>query len=294
MKLDVAGLCFDYASQPVLDNVDFQVHGGELLAILGPNGVGKTTLLKCINALHRPSSGSILVSGRDVLALSPQDIARTVGYVAQRTETARLTVYDAVLMGRKPHIRWRVETRDMKMVEAVLRRTGLADLSLRFIDELSGGELQKVALARTLVQEPRLMLLDEPTSALDLKNQVGILHLLRRVVDEHDIAAVMTMHDLNTALRYADRFIFLKDGRIHACGATDEVTAPMVSEVYGLPVTIHTIDGSPVVIPQCPHTPDASQEDPCPAPSHSTTLTPSSPSTGTVARVSPSASAPQS
>lgn len=249
MILDVLGLSFAYNSHPVLRDVRFDVKAGELLVILGPNGVGKTTLLKCINRIHRPGKGAVFVEGHDVLRLPPEGIARSVGYVAQRSETARLTVFDAVLMGRKPHISWKVGDRDLCMVDAALKRLGLEHLSLRYVDQLSGGELQKVAIARALVQEPRLLLLDEPTSSLDLRNQVDILTMLRHVVEEHGLAAVMTMHDLNTALRFAHTFLCLKDGRVHAQGRVETIDREIIREVYGLPVEIHHIKGLPLVVP---------------------------------------------
>ena len=249
MILSVTGVEYTYDDHAVLDGVDFDLGGGELLAILGPNGVGKTTLLKCLNAIHRPSLGAVMVEDRNVLTMRPDEIALGIGYVAQKTEAARLTVFDAVLMGRKPHIRWRVGEHDLKIVDSAIRRLNLGALSLRHIDQLSGGELQKVAIARAMVQEPRLMLLDEPTSSLDLKSQVEILTMLRRVVAEHRIGAIMTMHDLNTALRYADKVLFLKDGCIHLTGPVCQVTPEVVEEVYGLPVHLHTVQGHPVIVP---------------------------------------------
>lgn len=249
MILSVSDLDFTYGGHRVLKGVDLSLDGGELLAILGPNGVGKTTLLKCFNAIHRPAAGTVMVEDRNVLTMKPNEIALGIGYVAQRSEPARQTVFDAVLMGRKPHIRWRVADKDIRIVDSAIRRLHLEKLQLRYIDQLSGGELQKVAIARALVQEPRLMLLDEPTSALDLKSQVDILIMLRKLVDHHRIAAIMTMHDLNTALRHADKVLFLKDGCIHSTGPACEVTSDMVEEVYGLPVHVHTVAGHPMVVP---------------------------------------------
>lgn len=249
MILSVSDIDFTYDSSPVLSDVDFQLANGELLAILGPNGVGKTTLLKCINAIHRPDSGVVMVEERDVLTMRPDEIALCVGYVAQKTETARLTVFDAILMGRKPHIRWKTSKWDLKIVDSAIQRLGLNALLMRYLDQLSGGELQKVAIARAMVQEPRLLLLDEPTSSLDLKSQIDILGMLRQVVSEHCIGAAMTMHDLNLALRYADKVLFLKDGAIHFIGSTDSVTSEVIEDVYGLPVSMHIVQGHPMVVP---------------------------------------------
>lgn len=239
MILNVAGVTFNYNSHPVLDGVDFSLPAGELLAVLGPNGVGKTTLLKCVNAIHRPTGGAVYVDDQDVLTLSPTEVASKVGYVAQRNEPSCVTAFDAVLMGRRPHVRWGVSRHDLETVDAALRRLALKELSMRYIDQMSGGELQKVAIARALVQEPRLMLLDEPTSSLDLKNQVEILGIIRRVVIDHKMAAVMTMHDLNMALRYADKCIFLKNGKIFYAGSPLEVDAGIIETVYGLPVDVY-------------------------------------------------------
>ncbi len=249
MILDVAGLRFSYGSREVLRGMDFHVEPGQILAVLGPNGVGKSTLLRCINAIQRPSHGAVLVEGADVLRMRPRAVARAVGYVPQRTETPRITVFDAVLLGRRPHVRWRPDARDLAVAEAALGHLRLEHLRLRHLDHLSGGELQKVAIARALVQEPRLLLFDEPTSALDLRNQVDILRLIGHVARQHHMAVVMTLHDLNTALRFSSRMVFLKGGRIVAAGTPDEVSAETVQEVYGLPVQVHHINGHPFVTP---------------------------------------------
>lgn len=249
MILKVNNVAFSYNSHPVLDNVSFCLHDNELLAILGPNGVGKTTLLKCLNSILRPLSGSIFVEDRDLLNMKQMEIARDLAYVAQHNQGGRLTAFDAILLGRRPHISWKVSDNDIRKVEAIIRTLGLESLSLRNLDQMSGGELQKVSIARALVQEPRVLLLDEPTSSLDLKNQQDILATIRHIVTGHGMAAVMTMHDINSALRFADKVIFMKGGRIYAATHLDGITPDMVSDVYGIPVAIESIRGYPMVVP---------------------------------------------
>jgi iron complex transport system ATP-binding protein len=249
MILELHELDFAYGRRPVLAGVRLEVPAGEIVAVLGPNGVGKTTLLKCINAILRTEKGAILVDAEDVRRMSPAAVAARIGYVAQRTDAAQMTVFDAVLTGRIPHIRWQATEHDLHAVEAVVARLGLGLLALRFIDELSGGELQKVAIARALVQEPRLLLLDEPTSSLDLRNQIDILSLLRSVVDDRRVAVVMTMHDINTALRFADALVFVKGGRVAAHCRAAEVTAGLVSDVYGVAVELHRVGDLAFVVP---------------------------------------------
>jgi iron complex transport system ATP-binding protein len=249
MILDVNGVKFGYNGKAVLKDVQLGVKEGEMLVILGPNGVGKTTLLRCINAILKPKAGTIMVDGKNVLKMEPRAIARRVGYVAQQQARTRMTAFDAILMGRKPHLRFRTSEKDLHMVDGAIKVLGLEELAMRHIDEMSGGELQKVAVGRALVQEPRLLLLDEPTSSLDLKNSMNILSLIKRVVREHRVSAVMTMHNLNSALRFADKFVFLKGGMIHSAGKIQEVSEEMIKEVYDIPVEILHHKGRPLVVP---------------------------------------------
>jgi len=182
MILSVDELKFMYRNKGILDEIAFSINEGEIVAILGPNGVGKTTLLKCLNRILVPKQGIVSVCGDTITSLELMEIARRIGYVPQRVETGRLTGFDAVLLGRRPHIGWDVTEKDLRIVEAAFRSFGIDRLRLHYIDEMSGGELQMIAIARAFVQEPKILLLDEPTSALDLKNQIEILHRITRLL----------------------------------------------------------------------------------------------------------------
>lgn len=249
MILNIDGIEFSYKSRDVLNEISFAVSPNEVLTILGPNGVGKTTLLKCINRIHHPKSGSIMIESENIMKMDLMDVAKRVGYVPQYCEKGRLTAYDAILLGRRPHITWNTSDRDLKIVDSVIKRLQMDELSMRYIDEMSGGELQKVSIARAIVQEPRLLLLDEPTSNLDLKNQQEILRTIRDVVRIHNVSAVMTMHDINTAIRFSDKFLMLKDGKIFAAGGHEVITTDNIDIVYGVHVTVEMYNQCPVVIP---------------------------------------------
>ncbi|MDR3206685.1 MAG: ABC transporter ATP-binding protein, partial [Candidatus Methanoplasma sp.] len=204
MHLDVDGVCFSYRGVRALDDVSFKAEKGEVVALLGPNGAGKTTLLKCLNRILEPGGGAVAVDGVDMHGLSLRGAAKQMGYVAQRGETSRTTVFDAVLLGRRPYIEWGVGENDLRITERILKTTGLDRMALRYIDEISGGEYQMVQIARALAQQPKVLLMDEPTSSLDIANQHMVMRLVRNVVKRNDMVAVITMHDLNLAVRYSD------------------------------------------------------------------------------------------
>ena len=249
MILEVRDISFAYGGMPVLRRISFDLDVHRITAVMGPNGSGKTTLLRCLNGILIPESGTVLLRGAGIDSYTRRGLARRVAYVPQRSEPGRVTAFDAVLLGRRPHMSWRVEERDIRLAEAALRLLGLEGLALRHTDEMSGGEHQKVCLARAIVQQPVLMLLDEPTASLDLYNQLEILRLLRTIVDGHRMSALVTMHDLNTAFRYADRFLFLKDGGILADVGRKEITPEIVEKAYGVPVELHWHQDHPVVLP---------------------------------------------
>lgn len=248
--LSVDGVSFRYDHMPVLESISFRIEKGELCAILGNNGAGKSTLLKCLLGILRPQKGTVLVSGHDVARLSRMEKARHMSYVAQReTGGSRVTVFDTVLMGRRPHIGLGAGPEDLNVVQDVIETLGLEGLSLRCVDELSGGELQKVLIARALAQEPGIMLLDEPTSNLDLKNQLEVMETVRRAVARGDIAALMAIHDVNLALRFSHKFMLLRKRSILAFGGSEIIAPETMRKVYGVEVYIETVGGRKIVVP---------------------------------------------
>lgn len=246
--IEVQNLSFSYGHHPVLSHVGFTAQSGECVGILGNNGAGKSTLITCINRIHTPDSGSVLIDGKAVGNMSRRELARSVAYVAQKNEMSQTTVFDCVLLGRKPYIRWAVGEEDLRLCTAMIHRVGLEALELRSLDELSGGELQKVMLARALVQRPKVLLLDEPTSNLDPRNQYEMMELVREVAREQHITVLIVIHDLNLALRYCDRFFFLKDGSGYRYGGLEVVDQHTIESVYGVCAKVMDVGGRRIVI----------------------------------------------
>ena len=246
--IEVQNLSFSYGHHPVLSHVGFTAQSGECVGILGNNGAGKSTLITCINRIRTPDSGSVLIDGKAVGNMSRRELARSVAYVAQKNEMSQTTVFDCVLLGRKPYIRWAVGEEDLRLCTAMIHRVGLEALELRSLDELSGGELQKVMLARALVQRPKVLLLDEPTSNLDPRSQYEMMELVREVAREQHITVLIVIHDLNLALRYCDRFFFLKDGSGYRYGGLEVVDQHTIESVYGVCAKVMDVGGRRIVI----------------------------------------------
>ncbi len=249
MFFEVNDIKFSYGSRQVLDHVSFSVKEDDVVSVLGPNGVGKTTLIKCINRIFTPDAGSVLMEGSDLRRMGRKDIAKSIGYVAQRSETSRTTVFDSVLLGRKPHFQWDVTEEDIRLAGRVLHLLDLDGLALKYMDEISGGEYQLVQIARVLVQQPKLILLDEPTSNLDLSNQHMILQLVRKIVKTNHMAAIMAIHDVNLAIRHSDKFVLMKDGAVHSVGGPEVITPENIKAVYNIKAYVESVRGVPVIIP---------------------------------------------
>lgn len=249
--LEVKNINFSYKENggKVLDDISFSLEKGCFAAILGNNGVGKSTLLKCIDKIVHPEAGSIKADGKDILAMKGSELARYIAYVAQDARKTDSSVFDAVLLGRKPYIKWDATKEDYQKVNDILKKLELKDYALRRVSTLSGGEAQKVTIARALVQEPKILLLDEPTSSLDPRNQHDIMKLVRDIAKEQGILVICVLHDLNLAIRYCDRYIFIKDGKVYASGGREVMTPEIIEEVYDMHTHITECMGVPVIVP---------------------------------------------
>ncbi len=248
MILSVDNIEFSYRNKIVLKNIKFKVKRGEVVSILGMNGAGKSTLLKCINRILKPKRGTILVDGFNLNQLDEKGVARNIAYVPQNVTGNNIRVFDAVLLGRKPYIKWDVSNKDLEITGKILKLMHLEEYALRNANELSGGELQKVIIARALVQEPKILLLDEPANNLDLKNQMEVMKIIKDISKTQNIASVVVMHDLNLALRFSDKFIMLKDGMIHSEGNSGIINSENIKDVYNVDAYVDHYKGIPVVV----------------------------------------------
>ena len=246
--IEIKNISFSYGKNEVVKNISFDIRPGECVGILGNNGSGKSTLITCLNRIQTPKTGGVFIDGQNAQKMSRTQTARLISYVAQKNEINRITVFDSVLLGRKPYIKWSVSQEDIDICDEIIEKTGLSEFKLRYINELSGGELQKVMLARALAGRPKLLLLDEPTNNLDPKNQYEMLALVKNLTIECGISSVMVLHDLNLALRYCDRFLFIKTGEFYKYGDESIVTTQTINDVYGVDSAIEVISGRKVVV----------------------------------------------
>jgi iron complex transport system ATP-binding protein len=247
--MEVKNLSFHYkGAQEVLKDVSFKMEPGQFLAILGNNGVGKSTLLKCFNHILRPDSGQVLLDGKDLLHISSREVAKQVAFVSQSVPNTQMTVHDVVMLGRRPYMQWGFTEQDHAIVHDAMDRLGVEQMRGRFLSQLSGGEKQKVMLARALAQQPKVLLLDEPTSALDIQNQYQVLRIVREICHKDNMIAVVVIHDLNLALRFCDRFLLMKDGRVYRHGDRSILDSTALKEVYGVGAKVVEIEGRHMVL----------------------------------------------
>jgi iron complex transport system ATP-binding protein len=253
---ELSGATVRYAARlaPSLDGADFRVGAGECVALVGPNGAGKTTALRALLGLVPLAAGGAAILGRPVAAWRRDELARTVGVVVQREEPAfPVTVAETVAMGRYAHVgRWRaLGADDRDAIGRALERADVAGLRERWVQTLSGGEWQRVRVARALAQEPRALVLDEPTASLDLRHEMELFELVAALAREEGLAALVVSHHLNVAARFADRLVLLDRGRVVAADVPERVLEPArLAEVFGWPVAVQRLpDGAVQLYP---------------------------------------------
>lgn len=249
--IEVKDIRFHYKGGiEVLKDVGFQMEPGQFLAILGNNGVGKSTLLKCLNHILKAESGQFLLDGEDVMKLSTHEVAKRIAFVSQNVANTQMTVHDVVMLGRRPYMKWGFTEKDHQIVHETMHRLGLEDMRGRFLNQLSGGERQKVMLARALAQQPKLLLLDEPTSSLDIHNQYQVLQIVRDICKSDGLTAIVVIHDLNLALRFCDRFLLLRQGEVYACGDYTVLDEKALRDVYQVNAKIVNVAGQKMILVQ--------------------------------------------
>ena len=253
--LKIERLSVSYGSRRVLTDVSLEVNSGEVVALIGPNGAGKSTLVRAVSGIVPVQAGTIRTNGDNLLSLAPMQRARFLAVVPQAVAMPpAYSVWETVLMGRTPYLNFlgQASTRDETIARQALAKVDALDLAERRVGELSGGEQQRVLLARALAQSTPILLLDEPTVHLDLQHQVSLMEMVRTLAHTENLAVLIALHDLNLAARYADRVALLVAGEIKAAGTPRQVLTPeVISAAYHLQVQVvpHPFADVPLVLP---------------------------------------------
>ena len=249
--LKVKDLRFGYSKNgnPVLNGACLELKQGEIGILLGKNGSGKTTLFKNILGIEKPGKGSIHFEGENLLKMNRRERARRIAYVPQHIHFGDLSVLDSVLMGRVSYFGMKAGVEDYVAVEKILEDMQLTDFASRSAEALSGGEKQKIAIARAMAQEPKLMVFDEPTGNLDIANEHLIIEEARKLAKEKNISILSSLHDVNQALAFGDKFFFMKNGVIKYAGGKEIVTEEVIKDIFDIDVKIIQVDGKKVMLP---------------------------------------------
>ena len=248
--LKVEKLHFSYGGHgpAVLKGAELELEQGEIGIVLGKNGSGKTTLFKNILGIEKPKTGKILFDRENLMKMHRKERARKIAYVPQHIHFGDLSVLDSVLMGRVSYFGMKAGREDYEAVEKILADMGLTDFASRSAEALSGGEKQKIAIARAMAQEPKLMIFDEPTGNLDIANERLIMEEARRLAREKNISVLSSLHDLNQALEFGDKFFLMKDGVVKYTGGKECITEEVIKDIFDVDVKIARIDGRRVVL----------------------------------------------
>lgn len=243
--LHIEDVFFNYGDVCILAGINASVSRGQVLSVVGPNGTGKTTLIKSIIRLVRPSGGTISIDGIDIRCMTHRELARRVAYVPQHTPAKfPMTVFDMILMGRRPHVSWRPSDQDLHLIVEIIREMNLEAIAMRGMDQISGGQIQKVLLAMAMAQEPDYLVLDEPTSSLDLYHQLEVMEIVAALIKNKKMGAVIAMHDLNLAARFSDTVMMIKDGKVFGTGTPAELISPEnIRTVYGVEAAVRRENG---------------------------------------------------
>lgn len=254
--LKINNLSVFYGDRQILHEIQLEVHSGEIVALLGPNGAGKSTLIRSISGVIPIRAGNIFVDQKDVTSLSTMERARHISVVPQAISMPpAFTVWETVLLGRTPYLNFLGQTsaKDEAIARQALEQVDVVHLIEKRMDEISGGEQQRVLLARTLAQDTPILLMDEPTTHLDISHQIDLLKLITKQAREKNLTVLIALHDLNLASMFADRIAIVQNGLLCVAGTPQEtLTSDIINSVYHVPVHIvsHPETGVPVVIPE--------------------------------------------
>ena len=251
MILGVHTISVRYGSHQVVHNISFSLQPGEVLCVIGPNGSGKSSLVKALAGVIEPYHGTLFLNDQEISSYSKREVAKHIGYVPQTLHyLTSATVHEVIILGRRPHVQWSLSLHDLEVVEEAMKRVHVTPLANKLLSETSGGERQRVFLARTLAQDPEIFLFDEPTSSLDIKHQIEVFSMIQQLARSGK-AVLVVVHDLNFAYHFADKILLMHQGHAAAMGTVDDVlTKKRIQEVYGVPMQFLLSGNNKYIFPE--------------------------------------------